>query len=89
MRWLASAREPTFNNNDTAEIEKKGAFKYKRPEAMASFVVLLKNERQKNEHRDYGYIPPSHRKARGADAKAGVLFYAPAIWQSPHAAESA
>src|SRR5262249_1030633 len=32
---------------------------------------------------------PSNRKARTADAKTGVLFYEPAIWQSSHAAESA
>src|SRR5437667_12826799 len=88
MRRFASAREATLNNNDKAEIKKQGPSQYACPEAMASFVVL-NNERKKNEHRDYGCVPASHRKAERAHAKAGVLLYAPPVWQSSHAAESA
>jgi hypothetical protein len=65
---------------------KQGLFEYECPDPLCSFVVLLKNERQKNEHTDYGYISDSHRKAGGTASEAGVFFYPSAIWQSSHAA---
>jgi hypothetical protein len=61
MRGLASAREPTFNNNDTAEMKKKAPSKYERPEAIRSFVVLMKTK-GKNEYTNTDF---SERRIQG------------------------